>query len=177
MLAVGSGHRALCSLRAFLPSHAARSVTGSFAIHPSRHGGSQGGDHAAAVQQRAFAADHQFANCDSVWPVCQLQHALETVQLVTGMPWWLCIVGTTVTLRTVITLPLAANQHRRVARAELLGPTLQQWSEAIAHKVAAECRRENKSHEEANKVAVKEVSAKRGLLWSTHLFSRLPRTW
>lgn len=109
------------------------------------------------------------AACDSVWPVCQLQGGLEALQAATGLPWWACIVGATVALRTVVTLPLATNQHRRMARAELLAPTLKQWSEAIAHKVVAQCRQQNKSHEEANKIATAEV-----LACGNHAPSRYP---
>ena len=129
--------------------------------------------------------DHSFAICDSSFaPICHLQHGLETLQATTGAPWWVVIVGTTITLRTVVTLPLTVNQQRRLARAELLAPRLREWSEAIAHKVAGESRRAGLSHQDANTRAEREIRAKHkellaenGLHWwkmAGPLFAQLP---
>ena len=60
----------------------------------------------------------------------------------TGLPWWAVIVGSTVALRCVITLPLAIQQNKLIARVELLWPTIEEYKEAIKHNVVVKCRRE-----------------------------------
>ncbi len=83
--------------------------------------------------------------------------ALHEVHEFTHLPWWAVIVLTTVSLRTVVTLPLAIHQNKIIAKMELLKPTIQEYQEAVKHNVIVKCRRANLPVEEANKIMMKEV--------------------
>lgn len=70
----------------------------------------------------------------------------------TGLPWWAVIVGSTITLRCLITLPLAITQNKLIAKIELLQPTIEEYKEAIRHNVVVKCRREGlKDVDEVNR--------------------------
>ncbi|XP_060535800.1 cytochrome c oxidase assembly protein COX18, mitochondrial [Cylas formicarius] len=74
-------------------------------------------------------------------PVEWCQNLLVTVHDATGLPWWASIIGTTVMLRTCLTLPLAVYQNRVLARLENatleMGPLVDELKKetAIATKV------------------------------------------
>lgn len=89
-----------------------------------------------------------------------IQHAeyvLNTVHCYTSLPWWVVIGGLTVTLRSIVTLPLAVHQNKIITRMELLQPTLKEYSEALKHKVIVQCRREGVNVDEANRRLRSEV--------------------
>ena len=63
---------------------------------------------------------------------------------------WAVIVGTTVVLRSIVTVPLAVHQNKLIAKIELSQPTLHMMTEALKQRVTVECRRMNMSAEEAD---------------------------
>jgi membrane protein insertase Oxa1/YidC/SpoIIIJ len=69
----------------------------------------------------------------------------------TCLSWPVIIVGTTVTLRSLVTFPLALHQNKMVKRMELLQPTVKEYSEAIKHNVVVRGRRQGATPEEVNK--------------------------
>ena len=73
------------------------------------------------------------------------------------MPWWAVIALSTITLRSLMTLPLTVYQNRIVAKIELLLPTLKEYQEAVKHNVVVRCKRANLPVEEANRQMMKEV--------------------
>ena len=83
---------------------------------------------------------------------------LMSVHSLTGLPWWLVVVGSTIALRSVITLPLAIQQNKLIARIELLQPTIKEYKEAIKHNVVVKCRREGvQDLNEVNRRIYKQV--------------------
>ena len=82
----------------------------------------------------------------------------EGVHHYTHLPWWAVIACCTVTLRSLITLPLAVHQNKMLSKMELLTPTLKEYQEAVQHNIVIKCRRENVPYEVANKRVKKEVS-------------------
>ena len=68
-----------------------------------------------------------------------------------GLPWWVIISGTTLLLRSALTVPLAIYQQKVVARIELLKPLISEYAEAIKHNIVVKCRREGQPVEEAER--------------------------
>jgi len=66
-----------------------------------------------------------------------VEASVVAVQAATGCPWWLTVVGLTVSVRAVATLPVTLYQQHKLAQLELLGPRLKAWGTAIAHRVMA----------------------------------------
>lgn len=54
-------------------------------------------------------------------------------------------------LRSIVTLPLAVKQNRIITHMELLQPTIKEYSEALKHNVVVKCKREGFSLEETNR--------------------------
>lgn len=90
-------------------------------------------------------------------PVYLAQQSLESIHSLTHLPWWGVIVGVTFFLRTIITLPLAVKQNKLVTKIELLQPTLKMMSEALKHRVAADCKREGKTVAQFDAIYKKKV--------------------
>ncbi|XP_078366701.1 cytochrome c oxidase assembly protein COX18, mitochondrial-like isoform X2 [Oculina patagonica] len=84
-------------------------------------------------------------------PIYALQVFLETVHSWSHLPWWAVIVGSTVVLRSIVTVPLAVHQNKLIAKIELSQSTLHMMTEALKQRVAGECRRLNMSAEEADR--------------------------
>ena len=81
----------------------------------------------------------------------------QTVHHYSHMPWWAVIAFSTITLRSLMTLPLTVYQNKIVAKIELLAPTLKEYQEAVKHNIVVKCKRANLPVEEANRQIVKEV--------------------
>lgn len=81
----------------------------------------------------------------------------QAVHHYTHLPWWAVIVLSTVTLRSLVTLPLAIHQNKLLAKTELLLPTLKEYQEAVKHNVVGRSRRAGLPVEEANRIMRKEV--------------------
>lgn len=86
------------------------------------------------------------------------QCALEAIHTKTQLPWWATIIGTTILLRSAITLPLAIHQNKMIAKMELLQPTLKEISVALKNNLAVKFRRHGRSAEEFNKAFKTEVT-------------------
>ena len=69
-------------------------------------------------------------------PIGAAQSLLETVHLSCGLPWWATIAVTTITLRTVLTLPLMAYSFNNAAKLQLLRPKLKELQELLKREVA-----------------------------------------
>ena len=82
---------------------------------------------------------------------------LKNVHVNSGLPWWVIISGTTLLLRSALTVPLAIYQQKVVALIELLKPLISEYAEAIKHNIVVKCRREGQPVEEANRRIRKEV--------------------
>ena len=95
--------------------------------------------------------------CFSFHPVSNTAGLFQLVHTYTHLPWWALIMASTVTLRSIITLPLAIHQHKLIAKMELIQPTVAGYKEAVKHKVISKCRRENLPVEEANRRLKREV--------------------
>ena len=85
------------------------------------------------------------------------ESCLTSIHNSTCLPWWAVISGTTLLLRSVLTVPLAVYQQKIGARIELLKPLISEYAEAIKHNVVVKCRREDQPVEEANRRIRKEV--------------------
>ena len=103
------------------------------------------------VGSRAYILSPEFP------PLYVAQQCLETLHSWTHLPWWAVIVGTTVALRSLVTLPMAVYQNKLVAKIELLQPTLNMMTESLKHKVTVECRRAGMPVEEAENRYNKQV--------------------
>ncbi|KAG2736070.1 hypothetical protein G9P44_000160 [Scheffersomyces stipitis] len=80
-----------------------------------------------------------------------MTESLQAVHTFTGLPWWALIPLTTVTLRTVWTLPLAVLQRKRIQKQSELRPLVSAMSPVLklnlAKKVQAAKRKAQKSLE------------------------------
>lgn len=91
------------------------------------------------------------------YPIYLAQQALESLHSLTHLPWWAVIMGTTLVLRTVITLPLAVRQNKLVTKIELLQPTLKMMSDALKHRVTVDCKRAGNSAAQFEAIYKKKV--------------------
>lgn len=93
-----------------------------------------------AVQSLAETQASFFKTLSESAPVGHFQNMLLTVHDYTGLPWWATIVGTTVALRTAITLPLAIHQHYIVAKVENLNLEMREIVEELKREMAVAIR-------------------------------------
>ena len=95
----------------------------------------------------------------SSWGVVHyVEFLLQGIHQYSSLPWWAVIMGTTIVLRTFITVPLAVHQNKILAQIELLKPTIIEYSEAIKHNIVIKCRRENLPSHVASMRYKKEVN-------------------
>uniref|UniRef100_UPI0037E993D7 cytochrome c oxidase assembly protein COX18, mitochondrial n=1 Tax=Semicossyphus pulcher TaxID=241346 RepID=UPI0037E993D7 len=76
---------------------------------------------------------------DSV-PVHLFEHFLVSMQQVSGLPWWLSIVVATLSVRTLITLPLAAYQMVIIAKVEALQAEISELAKRLRYEVSVRAR-------------------------------------
>lgn len=76
------------------------------------------------------------------------------------------IVGSTVALRSIVTVPLAIYQNKLLAEIEMHQPTISMMTEALKHRVVGECRRSNQPPEEAERQYLRKV----GILFFSWIF-------
>ncbi|XP_041845526.1 cytochrome c oxidase assembly protein COX18, mitochondrial [Melanotaenia boesemani] len=69
-------------------------------------------------------------------PVHLCEYFLVSVQQVSGLPWWLSIMAATVTVRTVITLPLAAYQMIIISKVEALQVEIAELAKRLRYEVS-----------------------------------------
>ncbi|XP_074530432.1 cytochrome c oxidase assembly protein COX18, mitochondrial isoform X2 [Halichoeres trimaculatus] len=73
-------------------------------------------------------------------PVHLCEHLLVSVQQVSGLPWWLSICMTTLSVRTLITLPLAAYQMVIIAKVEALQAEIAELAKRLRYEVSLRAR-------------------------------------
>ncbi|XP_040903990.1 cytochrome c oxidase assembly protein COX18, mitochondrial isoform X2 [Toxotes jaculatrix] len=73
-------------------------------------------------------------------PVHLCEHFLVTVQQVSGLPWWLSITVATLSVRTFITLPLAAYQLLIVSKVEALQAEISELAKRLRYEVSVRGR-------------------------------------
>ena len=93
----------------------------------------------------------------AVHPVTTTAELFQLAHEHSHLPWWALIVLSTVSLRTLTTLPLAIQQCKLIAKLELFQPKLVQYKEALKQSVIIKCRTANMSLEQVNKILRKEV--------------------
>ncbi|NXA55077.1 COX18 protein, partial [Nothocercus julius] len=69
-------------------------------------------------------------------PVHWAEEGLMALQVAAGLPWWAAIVCGAATLRTAVTLPLAAHQSRLLAKLENLQPEIKKLAERLRYEVS-----------------------------------------
>ncbi|XP_070819599.1 cytochrome c oxidase assembly protein COX18, mitochondrial isoform X2 [Chaetodon trifascialis] len=73
-------------------------------------------------------------------PVHLCEHFLVNMQQVSGLPWWLSIVMATLSVRTLITLPLAAYQMVIIAKVEALQAEISKLAMRLRYEVSVQAR-------------------------------------
>ena len=107
----------------------------------------------AKSKQITWAHKRRYA----IHPVTMTADAFQIVHQHSHLPWWALIMLSTISLRTLTTLPLAIQQCKLITKLELCQPKLAQYKEALKHNVIIRCRKANKSVEQANNMLRKEV--------------------
>ncbi|XP_064272352.1 cytochrome c oxidase assembly protein COX18, mitochondrial isoform X1 [Passer domesticus] len=69
-------------------------------------------------------------------PVHWAEGGLAALQEATGLPCWAAIAGGAALLRTAVTLPLAAQQGRLLAKLENLQPEIKELAQCLRHEVS-----------------------------------------
>ncbi|KAM4053882.1 cytochrome c oxidase assembly protein COX18, mitochondrial isoform 2-T2 [Anomaloglossus baeobatrachus] len=69
-------------------------------------------------------------------PVHLAEKVLMSLQEVTGLPWWVNIMCTTIVLRTAVTLPLSVYQMHILGKVEKLQPEIQNLAKELRYEVA-----------------------------------------
>ncbi|XP_018544637.1 cytochrome c oxidase assembly protein COX18, mitochondrial [Lates calcarifer] len=97
------------------------------------------GDTGAEGAAGAGVSDWYGGLADSA-PVHICEHFLVSVQQVSGLPWWLSIVVATLSVRTLITLPLAAYQLIIVSKVEALQVEISELAKRLRYEVSIRAR-------------------------------------
>ncbi|XP_066483556.1 cytochrome c oxidase assembly protein COX18, mitochondrial isoform X2 [Tiliqua scincoides] len=69
-------------------------------------------------------------------PVACTEWGLAAMQAASGLPWWATVVAASAALRTGLTLPLAAQQGRVLAKLENLQPEIQSLAKHLRYEVS-----------------------------------------
>ncbi|XP_077466564.1 cytochrome c oxidase assembly protein COX18, mitochondrial [Stigmatopora argus] len=83
------------------------------------------------------ANDGWYAQAAHSAPVRMAEDFLTEVQQSGALPWWLAIGATTLGIRTLVTLPLAAYQIRIFAKVEALQPEIAGLAQRLRYEVSA----------------------------------------
>uniref|UniRef100_A0A3B4UVZ3 Cytochrome c oxidase assembly factor COX18 n=1 Tax=Seriola dumerili TaxID=41447 RepID=A0A3B4UVZ3_SERDU len=97
-----------------------------------------GGD-VAGVAGAAGASGWYSSLADSAL-VHLCEHFLVSVQQVSGLPWWMSIAVATLSVRTLITLPLAAHQLVIVSKVEGLQMEISELAKRLRYEVSVRAR-------------------------------------
>ncbi|XP_034545812.1 cytochrome c oxidase assembly protein COX18, mitochondrial [Notolabrus celidotus] len=68
------------------------------------------------------------------------EHFLVSVQQVSGLPWWSSIIVATLSVRTLVTLPLAAYQMVIIAKVEALKAEVSELAKRLKYEVSVRAR-------------------------------------
>ncbi|XP_073494086.1 cytochrome c oxidase assembly protein COX18, mitochondrial isoform X1 [Phyllobates terribilis] len=77
-----------------------------------------------------------FAKMADSAPVHLAENVLMSIQEVTGLPWWVTIMCTTIVLRTAVTLPLSVYQMHILGKVEKLQPEIKNLAKELQYEVA-----------------------------------------
>ncbi|KAM3866953.1 cytochrome c oxidase assembly protein COX18, mitochondrial [Diretmus argenteus] len=84
----------------------------------------------------SVGGDDWYSSIADSAPVHLAEQAFVNVQQMTGLPWWLSIMFTTLTLRTLVTLPLAAYQIAIIAKVEALQAEIAEMAKRLRYEVS-----------------------------------------
>ncbi|XP_029917940.1 cytochrome c oxidase assembly protein COX18, mitochondrial [Myripristis murdjan] len=111
---------------------------------------------AAPGSTAVAAAPGWFGGLADSLPVQAAEQLLLGVQQSSGLPWWAGIMVTTLAVRTLVTLPLAAYQQVIIAKVEALQPEISALARRVRHAVSergrergwsdTQCRLQFKQH-------------------------------
>uniref|UniRef100_A0A336MUR6 CSON006167 protein n=1 Tax=Culicoides sonorensis TaxID=179676 RepID=A0A336MUR6_CULSO len=82
-------------------------------------------------------------------PVHYVQEGLVTFHDTTGLPWWATIIISTITLRTLITLPLTVYQYKVMGRLEKIGQEFPKVLEELKKETAYAVKKFNWTEKQA----------------------------
>lgn len=133
--------RGLCSALIFSKSPPSV-LTCSAAIYLRRPGG---GTHLSGVRVLSSvgggdAAGGWYGSLSDSAPVHLCEQLLVSVQQVSGFPWWLSIGVATLSVRTLITLPLAAYQLVIISKVEALQVEISKLAKRLHYEVSVRAR-------------------------------------
>ncbi|XP_062982214.1 cytochrome c oxidase assembly protein COX18, mitochondrial [Elgaria multicarinata webbii] len=69
-------------------------------------------------------------------PVAWMESGLVAMQAASGLPWWAAVLAASAVFRTGLTLPLAAQQSRVLAKLENLQPEIQSLAKHLRYEVS-----------------------------------------
>ncbi|XP_060926273.1 cytochrome c oxidase assembly protein COX18, mitochondrial [Limanda limanda] len=114
---------------------------------PARHrlpvrmsSGVGGGDVAPNAAAAVPGASGWYGGLADSAPVHLVEHFLVGVQQGSGLPWWLSIVAATLSVRTLITLPLAAYQLVIISKVEALQVEISELAKRLRYEVSVRAR-------------------------------------
>lgn len=133
-----SGNRTLSGDRTLLGSRTLSGVRTPSGVRTLS--GVGGGAVGAAGAPSAPGAGEWYSSLSDSAPVHLCEHFLVSLQQVSGLPWWLSIVVTTLTVRTLITLPLAAYQLVIISKVEALQAEISELAKRLRYEVSVRAR-------------------------------------
>ncbi|XP_072251187.1 cytochrome c oxidase assembly protein COX18, mitochondrial [Leuresthes tenuis] len=98
------------------------------------------GDTSASAGDAAATAGGWYGSLADSTPVHLCENFLVSVQQVSGLPWWLSILAATLTVRTVITLPLAAYQLIVISKVEALQVEISDLAKRLRYEVSVRAK-------------------------------------
>lgn len=102
-----------------------------------------------------------------------VQQAIENVHEFSMMPWCGTIIGGTLVLRAVLTLPLAVKQNQTIAQMELLQPQLEVILKSVKADVATKARENGKTEKEIKILMTKEIKSYTNAFYKSKGISRV----
>lgn len=96
------------------------------------------------------------------------QNFLVNIHDVSGLPWWGTIIGTTVLLRTAITLPLAVYQYYILAKLESIKCEMPAIVKELKEEIAIAIRLYNWDEKTAKRTFNRSVLFQRGMLFNCY---------
>lgn len=99
-------------------------------------------------------------------PVHLCEHLLVSVQQVSGLPWWLSIFMATLSVRTVITLPLAAYQMVIISKVEALQAEIAELAKRLRYEVSIRARERGWTEKQCSSTSGTTVTPSRPVCWS-----------
>uniref|UniRef100_A0AAQ4RZC1 Cytochrome c oxidase assembly factor COX18 n=1 Tax=Gasterosteus aculeatus aculeatus TaxID=481459 RepID=A0AAQ4RZC1_GASAC len=90
----------------------------------------------AGVRRLSGGAAGWYSSLSDSAPVHLCERFLVSVQQVSGLPWWLAIIVATLSVRTLITLPLATYQMVIIAKVEALQAEISELAKRLRYEVS-----------------------------------------